>query len=130
MREIKFRVWDKTQCRMFIPDGLKNPINFTENVEHMQFTGLHDKNGKEIYEGDVVNFDDDMWQIAWGARDAKFTLLTVGQRTNNAHIRSAGAPIRDFNWLDFGAKGYAQKKQRDFDIEIAPFALKARYTVH
>ena len=41
---------------MFVPDGLKNPVNFTENVEHMQFTGLHDKNGKEIYEGDIIEF--------------------------------------------------------------------------
>ena len=89
MREIKFRVWDKTQCRMFIPDGLKNPINFTENVEHMQFTGLHDKNGKEIYEGDVVRgFDENEFgsvnndgpvhaKVIWWENSAGFQLEAI-----------------------------------------------------
>jgi len=55
MREIKFRAWDKNRKEM-CPDcinSMGNP-NWRAGKIFMQFTGLHDKNGKEIYEGDVV----------------------------------------------------------------------------
>ncbi|HHI3608506.1 TPA: YopX family protein [Bacillus anthracis] len=64
MREIKFRARDEEFSEMIEnphcnPDNYDGDINFefrnSKNVIWMQYTGLEDKNGKEIYEGDVVD---------------------------------------------------------------------------
>lgn len=72
MREIKFRAWISNQNRMVGWEGddcvsyfLREMI-FDNNVILMQFTGLLDKNGKEIYEGDIVKWNNEKDSVKWG----------------------------------------------------------------
>lgn len=57
MRKIKFRCWDILAKQMFYPDTWSRLCGFgDEGYKLMQYTGLKDKNGKEIYEGDIIQF--------------------------------------------------------------------------
>ena len=56
-RIIKFRAWDNVDYMstpFTLQDVQNKKIEFTSDCVIMQFTGLLDKNGKEIYEGDLI----------------------------------------------------------------------------
>lgn len=72
MREIKFRAWDEDNNIMYLGvfdwgEGecwRKFRVETIGDIPNlMQYTGLHDKNGKEIYEGDIIDVDGELTKI-------------------------------------------------------------------
>lgn len=101
MREIKFRLWNTVNKEFTTPSILKigndGLMYYQRDGDHIisQFTGLHDKNGKQGFDGDIVNVGEGniyVIEFKWG----EFRLYSLKARINNKeeyHI-SIGAHLK------------------------------------
>ena len=85
MREIKFRAWENNQIRYDFWQrcdlgNYLNSIGVFKDVKIMQFTGLQDKNGKDIYEGDILKNNDYLFEVHY--KEAGFFLRNISDNSD------------------------------------------------
>ena len=86
MKEIKFRAWDWVNNVMKQWEYVQRQFDFScfdesDRFVMQQFTGLHDKNGKEGYHKDIAALGKKLYIIEWQQEEARFFLAPTGNNT-------------------------------------------------
>lgn len=127
MNNLKFRVWDKANKEMLkidIIDFYSEEIMVLEDdstmkfsdVELMQSTGLKDKNGVEIFEGDIIKFPD-----VYGFYDFEGGLTSV-DGLNVASVVKKGNCITLDNFA--GKDGFTERELENYECTFDDLDFK------
>lgn len=106
MREIEFRAWLKNQNKMIkviqlnltmenVSDCFFNYYKFNE-IELMQYTGLKDKNGVKIFEGDIVKRHIiKIYQVAWNDKESCWYIFNPDVKHNFSDISTLNNNVKN-----------------------------------
>lgn len=118
----RFRVWDKNKKFMIYDaesdfryvDRFGNFLDYPEDYEVMQCTGLKDKNGKLIYEGDIVKYAEFDWtDFSFKDWETEIAQVVWGNTYDNYY------PAFDLKDTDFdGTNAFAYLFNEGWTIEV------------
>jgi len=109
-REIKFRAWDDGRRKYIYSDRHLSLTTFFINIDRRnimfnleQFTGLHDKNKKEIYEGDILDCGQDPnAEVFWDQELGQWSIstyhaiLSLYNNLLNAKVKEINMKIQNY----------------------------------
>lgn len=94
MKELKLKALDKTKNEVFVIHGISFDIKTlapssvkvkgqswepAEKFELLQWTGLTDSCGNDVYEGDIITISSTSYKVVWNEAEASFELIDLGR---------------------------------------------------
>ncbi len=131
-RKIRFRAWDKKRKKFLSPKENSRSVTETGypylSFQYIiqQYTGLKDKNNKEIYEGDIVEvtLEDSLGAIAVSVNEETYT--ETGYVFYNQETCSFRIQLKNYQYCILGGKNLKVVGNVLENPETVPFAQSAK----